>query len=63
MKKQNRRAPESGKSEASKSGRDAGAVKQKQTAGNGGTMGSMKKWMLGVALAAGIVGMNATPAQ
>ncbi len=26
-------------------------------------MGSMKKWMLGVALAAGIVGMSATPAQ
>jgi len=26
-------------------------------------MGSMKKWMLGVALAAGIVGMGAAPAQ
>jgi hypothetical protein len=26
-------------------------------------MGSMKKWMLGAALAAGIVGMGATPAQ
>ena len=26
-------------------------------------MGSMKKWMLGAALAAGIVGMSATPAQ
>lgn len=26
-------------------------------------MGSMKKWMLGAALAAGIVGMGAAPAQ
>jgi hypothetical protein len=26
-------------------------------------MGSMKKWMLGAALAAGIVGMSAAPAQ
>ena len=26
-------------------------------------MGSMKKWMLGAALAAGIVGMGAVPAQ
>jgi hypothetical protein len=52
----------SGKSQASRKGR-AGAVEQEQAAGNGGTMGSIKKWMLGAALAAGIVGMNATPAQ
>jgi hypothetical protein len=43
--------------------RKPGRSGNKQTAWNGGTMGSMKKWMLGVALAAGIVGMGAAPAQ
>jgi hypothetical protein len=35
----------------------------KPTASNGGVMGSMKKWMLGAALATGVVGMSAVPAQ
>jgi hypothetical protein len=42
---------------------EAGAGRAKRTAGNGGNMGSMKKWMLGAALAAGIVSMGAAPAQ
>ena len=35
----------------------------KRSAQNGGIMGSMKKWMLGAALAVGALAMTAAPAQ